>query len=1102
MSILGSLIVELRAETASFIAGMTGASKTARTVGREIESSFSQLGNVAATALAPLGALGSTIAQVLGGVGASAGAAIESLGKFGSGATALTVGLGATAGAAAAVSAGAIGLAIHTAQSAAKMLELSQSTGVSVSTLSGFAFVAKQSGVDSEAMTKGLEKLSKSIFTAATAAPGTVNAFTRMGISVRDSNGQVKDAGQVMEEIAGKFSNMQDGAVKTGLAMQLFGKGGAAVIPMLNEGREGMEHWIETAKSLGIILDTETAESAHKFTQKLNEIEAAGQGASLILMKELLPALHYLSDELVRASQNGDLKTLVHDMAELTRITVGVGDTFAHVFEQIGALLEYTGRTAVALFNLIGTDLEAIARMSIGDFSGAKQALKGSLDEFLAQLDGFDRDSRAIWEKNADFINGIYGKRKINPFAGMDLSGIGNDELARAMGASGGFATGPMDWAQGVLGDLKKKPAGADLTEAKAHRDIIAETIGKLKAQTEEEAALANAISSVTANTILATAAAEAEKIIAETNVRAQREKKQLTEDQKQQIKELVTLKDSYNAAYKDNKGLEDFIQKTTLQTKGLAELAAAYGTQTPMAIEQAKEAEKLNPYQKQITDIQGVIAALKGLGASDAALAPLINSLAQLQGKLAAAQVAVHNFFITEETKNLKEATDQIDTQTRELDKFTPAVVGGAEALRKFNLEQQVRKFSDANPLLSPEQIDQYRASLKALQDDKRAISAGEKVASFGGLDAIKTEIDDLELLRQKEIQLGQDTTVTDLLIYQDRIKYTEDYMRRVLETQNAQLLGDARIFDAENQLIKQWDDAAAKVGTYGQKFQAVMNEVVIQGREAGAAIQRAFVTAIDSIEGAFAKLLTGQKANFKQIFQNLAEQVTKAEIQKGVGAIAQHFGLKIPGLGGKPDGSTDSLALYVRIATGSSLLHAGAGTGGGGVWGTGGGGGVLGSGSGAEKVMWEDWGKKGGIGALLGGVGGFFKKLFGRGGSATAGDLGAPTTVPGVTGAVGDLGNYSFGPGGLGGIFPGLAEGGDMTPGKWYITGEKGPELRKGPGTIVPFDKIGGKGGPTIHQTNNFNLSQPVDMFKRSDSQLLGQLHRTSAIAYARGG
>ena len=69
--------------------------------------------------------------------------------------SAVAVGGGVAAGAMVAVGAGAIGVAIHAAESAAKLGELAQSTGVSVEALSGFGFVAKQTGVDTQVMNTG-----------------------------------------------------------------------------------------------------------------------------------------------------------------------------------------------------------------------------------------------------------------------------------------------------------------------------------------------------------------------------------------------------------------------------------------------------------------------------------------------------------------------------------------------------------------------------------------------------------------------------------------------------------------------------------------------------------------------------------------------------------------------------------------------------------------------------------------------------------------------------------------------------------------------------------------------------------------------------------
>src|SRR5579864_9372288 len=215
MSILGQLIVELKANTASFIEGMSGASKYTRTAGKEIEESFKSLGSIASSELGYFGPLGIAVRETLDKIGSSAGSAVISMGKMGGAmGTVSAIGAGAAA-AVGAVALGNIALATHTAEAIAKMGELAQSSGVSVEALSGLSFVCKQVGVDTESMAKSLEKMSKAVFAAATAPATAVNAFTRLGISVRDSSGAIRSTTDIFGDLAGKFAAMPDGVTKT-----------------------------------------------------------------------------------------------------------------------------------------------------------------------------------------------------------------------------------------------------------------------------------------------------------------------------------------------------------------------------------------------------------------------------------------------------------------------------------------------------------------------------------------------------------------------------------------------------------------------------------------------------------------------------------------------------------------------------------------------------------------------------------------------------------------------------------------------------------------------------------------------------------------------
>ena len=76
-----------------------------------------------------------------------------------------------------------------------------------------------------------------------------------MGVSARDANGNVTDASDAIVKIADRMSKMADGTAKAGLAVQAFGRGGTALIPLLNQGATGIAALTARAKESGAKLD-------------------------------------------------------------------------------------------------------------------------------------------------------------------------------------------------------------------------------------------------------------------------------------------------------------------------------------------------------------------------------------------------------------------------------------------------------------------------------------------------------------------------------------------------------------------------------------------------------------------------------------------------------------------------------------------------------------------------------------------------------------------------------------------------------------------------------------------------------------------------------
>src|SRR5260370_1848556 len=146
--------------------------------------------------------------------------------------------------------------------------------------MSVVSYAAGLNGVNTESLGKSLEKLNKSIFAAASAPAGAVNAFTRLGVSLKDSEGNLRSSEDVLLDLAEKFQKLPEGPARGALAMQVFGRAGAEMIPFLIQGKSGIQALSAEADQLGITIGGKTAESSHVFEQMLKRMEGALQGAA------------------------------------------------------------------------------------------------------------------------------------------------------------------------------------------------------------------------------------------------------------------------------------------------------------------------------------------------------------------------------------------------------------------------------------------------------------------------------------------------------------------------------------------------------------------------------------------------------------------------------------------------------------------------------------------------------------------------------------------------------------------------------------------------------------------------------------------------------
>lgn len=228
--------------------------------------------------------------------------------------------------------------------------DMSERTGIAAEKLSSYAYVAQMSGTSLDGLATGLKGLAKSMTDAQAGTGDSAAAFSALGISVTGANGRLKSSDAIMGEVADKFADLEDGPAKAALAMDLFGKSGEELIPLLNGGSKGLADMREEADRLGITLDETTIARSAEFNDMLDKNHMQLQSMAARISSGLLPTMTNLGNAF--ADTAGDTETMRKAGEVLgagLKGLVSIGYGVAYVFKQIGSDLGALAAAAYAI---------------------------------------------------------------------------------------------------------------------------------------------------------------------------------------------------------------------------------------------------------------------------------------------------------------------------------------------------------------------------------------------------------------------------------------------------------------------------------------------------------------------------------------------------------------------------------------------------------------------------------------------------------------------------------------------------------------------------------------------------------------------------------
>ena len=197
--------------------------------------------------------------------------------------------------------AGVVGLGAKLAKEAIQwdvaVKKLSGITGATAKETSELLAVANYMGIAMEDSAGAFAKFSKNVGAAkekmeVARAEGKLGTdiFSKLGYTLEDIQG--KNTVEVFKMIQERLRGMKDGAEKTRVEMELFGRTGYQMHAMLNMSAEQMEKVAERAKAMGLIIDDETAAKSAKLNRELKDLENTGKRLAVSIGHELVPVFN------------------------------------------------------------------------------------------------------------------------------------------------------------------------------------------------------------------------------------------------------------------------------------------------------------------------------------------------------------------------------------------------------------------------------------------------------------------------------------------------------------------------------------------------------------------------------------------------------------------------------------------------------------------------------------------------------------------------------------------------------------------------------------------------------------------------------------------
>jgi len=289
------------------------------------------------------------------------------------------------------------------AKSGADIKDAADRIGIGTKSLQELTYAAKLQGIESEDLQTSLKFLNKNLVEAAKGGGEAGKVFSALGIRTKDANGRLRTIDDLLPEIADKFKNIKSGALKTSLAMAIFGKSGDKMSLLLQDGAAGIQALRDEANQVGAVISEDDIKSAAAFDDLMDRVKFTLLGVRNTIGAALLPVFSDMASSFMAFFRE--------NQAVIREFAVALGEGLRSLLPMLASGLRsvtewmrwFSGLSADEKANAISTAFKALLAVALLPTAAALGSLVLSISQ-LGLLFGGLIGAIPIWAKMFSFL--------------------------------------------------------------------------------------------------------------------------------------------------------------------------------------------------------------------------------------------------------------------------------------------------------------------------------------------------------------------------------------------------------------------------------------------------------------------------------------------------------------------------------------------------------------------------------------------------------------------------------------------------------------------------------------------------------------------------